>query len=135
MSQPRDAADSATDGIFDPGALLESIDHDLEAFGELAALFLMTSSEQVDVISRALEAGDLARARAATHGLKGSLALFAARPVIDSLVRLEHDCRDAVGFDRRSRAVEVAVLVARVRASLVAYCARRGIDLGAGTTG
>lgn len=126
------AAGTAT--LFDPAQFLESIDHDVAVFGELSALFLATSVDQTARLAVALDAGELAAARDAAHGLKGSLALFAARPAIDAVERLEVDCRTGAAFDRRQRGAEVAAIVDAVRVALVDYCAARGIDLTAPPT-
>ena len=117
--------------LFDPAQFLESIDHDFAVFGELAALFLATSVDQIALLTGALEAGELAAARDAAHGLKGSLALFAARPAIDVVQRLEVDCRTGAAFDCRQRGAEVAAIVGAVREALVDYCRDRAIDLAA----
>ena len=117
--------------LFDPSMFLESIDHDLVVFGELAALFLTTSVDQVAILGKALDAGELAAARDAAHGLKGSLALFAARPAIEAVERLEIDCRTGVKLDPQERGAEVSGIVAAVRAALVDYCRVHRIDLTA----
>ena len=131
MTHDNNPAAASKVALFDPSMFLESIDQDLAVFGELAALFLATSVDQTAILAKALEAGELAAARDAAHGLKGSLALFAARPAIEAVERLEIDCRTGAPFDRRQRAAEVTAIVAAVRAALVDYCRVHRIDLAA----
>jgi HPt (histidine-containing phosphotransfer) domain-containing protein len=131
MTATTNPAARSAGALFDPSTFLESIDQDLAVFGELAALFLTTSVEQTAVLAAALDAGDLAAARDTAHGLKGSFALFATRPAIDVVARLEADCRTGATFDRRQRGAEVTAIVDAVRAALVDYCNAHAIDLSA----
>lgn len=131
MTDATNPLPASAGALFDPSTFLESIDQDLEVFGELAALFLATSVDQTATLAAALDGGDLAGARDAAHGLKGSLALFAARPAIEIIERLEIDCRTGATFDRRQRGAEVTAIVDAVRAALVDYCTARAIDLDA----
>lgn len=114
---------------FDPAPLLESIDHDFAAFAELAAMFRHSASGQLAALAAALENQDRSAAREIAHGLKGSLALFAARSAIDVLSALEEDCRQGTAFPVERRLGEVCEVVNAVNAGLLDCCAAHGVPL------
>ena len=48
----------------------------------------------LDELRRALRAGDALRSQRASHRLKGSVSIFAARPLIESVEQIEEFGRD-----------------------------------------
>lgn len=95
-SAPASASGVGTAGVFDgchslidPVALMEHFDGDLDLLHEITETFLAHCPELVGKIGRAIAARDAESLRCAAHSLKGSVANFGAREVVDVAFQLE----------------------------------------------
>ncbi len=81
--------EAAAVGVFDQGAALASVDGDENFLRELAACFLEDCPRLLEGIRGAMTGGDATRLARAAHALKGEVAHFGGKEVIDAARQLE----------------------------------------------
>jgi HPt (histidine-containing phosphotransfer) domain-containing protein len=109
--------------LFNPEPFLLSIDNDVQAFAELAAMFDAMCDAQLARIAFAIADGDAAEACAAAHALAGSLALFGAAPAVTLTQSIEASCRRrSVPREAAGLLEGAAVALAELRIELRDYC-------------
>jgi HPt (histidine-containing phosphotransfer) domain-containing protein len=109
--------------LFNPEPFLLSIDNDVQAFAELAAMFDAMCDAQLARIAFAIADGDAAESRAAAHALAGSLALFGAAPAVALTQAIETSCRRrGVPLEAAGLLERAAVALAELRIELRDYC-------------
>jgi HPt (histidine-containing phosphotransfer) domain-containing protein len=74
---------------FDRATALARVGGDLDLLKEIAALFLDEYPRALEAIHKGLATGDAQMIERSAHGLKGSVANFAARAVVDAAFHLE----------------------------------------------
>ena len=80
---------SQAPSTFDPSRALAQVGDDAELLGEIAELFFEDSPRMLADIEAAIELGDAKALRYAAHALKGSVANFAADPLVGLSAQLE----------------------------------------------
>ena len=75
--------------VLDRAAALARVGGDLDLLKEIAALFLEEYPGSLDAMHKALVSGDAKTIERTAHGLKGSVANFNARIVVDAAFQLE----------------------------------------------
>jgi CheY-like chemotaxis protein len=85
------AADSpaTVQPLLDREEALGRVDGDPELLEEIASLFLESCPAWLDDLRRGIAESDVDAVRRAAHTLKGSAASFAARPLVESALRVE----------------------------------------------
>lgn len=83
-----------TPQVFDPNALLATVDDNLNLVAELTQIFLEDGPEQLGRIRAAIGKRDALALERAAHTLKGSAVNFHAEPLKQAAFRLERMGRD-----------------------------------------
>ncbi len=84
---PETAEDSQ--GILDWDQAVQQSEIPSEALSDMAAMFLVETPKLVKECQSAIETGDAKSLRRAAHTIKGSAAIFAARPATEAALHLE----------------------------------------------
>jgi two-component system sensor histidine kinase/response regulator len=106
------SADSQT-VILDRTVALARVGGDIELLKEIAELFLEEYPQVVSDLHKALEAGDSKAVERTAHGLKGSVANFGARAVVDAALELER-------LGRAQKLAEVSHVLSSLELALAA---------------
>ena len=75
--------------MLDRAEALARVGGDIELLKEIAALFLEDYPRSLDEIHRALAVRDAKTVERSAHGLKGAVANFGARAVVDAAFQIE----------------------------------------------
>jgi len=99
--------------VLDRDVAMARVGGDVELLKEIAALFLEEYPRVVSELHKALEAGDAKAVERSAHGLKGSVANFGARSVVDAAFELEQ-------MGRTQKLAEVAQVLNSLELALAA---------------
>jgi CheY-like chemotaxis protein len=84
-----DAVPRSYDPVFDPGAVLDSLEGDSELLREIAGIFLAQFPKQMEKIRAAVSSRDPKLLERAAHALKGTAANLLAQGVVEAAFKLE----------------------------------------------
>jgi len=92
---------------------LARVGGDIELLKEIATLFLQEYPRVLSDLHKAVEAGDAQGVERSAHGLKGSVANFGARAVVDAAFELEK-------LGRAQKLAEVSQVLSSLELALAA---------------
>jgi HPt (histidine-containing phosphotransfer) domain-containing protein len=99
--------------VMDRTVAMARVGGDAELLKEIAGLFLEEYPRMLNDLHKALEAGDSQGVERTAHGLKGSVANFGARVVVDAAFELEQ-------LGRAQKLAEVPQVLTTLELSLAA---------------
>jgi len=97
--------------VLDRATALARVGGDLDLLKEIAALFLEEYPRELEVMRKALAAGDAYTLERSAHGLKGSVANFGAPAAVDAAFQLEQ-------FGKTAKLDQVPVALAALERAL-----------------
>ena len=103
-------------------------DYGAETLGEVVAIFISSSTEQIEAVRAALACGDIKRLEREAHSLKSAAASLGAEELSGIAARLEEECakgnefgKDVCGELCRTLCDEQARAVAAIEAHMESF--------------
>ncbi|MFH2123333.1 MAG: Hpt domain-containing protein [Pseudomonadota bacterium] len=90
------------------------VDNDEELLQELIMIFKDSSASDMAILVQAVEAGDPAEARGASHSIKGAAASLGFEAIRDVTMVIEQDCREGSLTVAREKIAQLETLLAQV---------------------
>ncbi len=91
------------------------VDNDEELLQELIAIFKDSSASDMAILTQAVEKGDPAEARGASHSIKGAAASLGLEAIRDVAMVIEKDCREGSLAVAREKLSQLEALLALMR--------------------
>ncbi|MDD3814688.1 MAG: Hpt domain-containing protein [Desulfocapsaceae bacterium] len=82
-----------TDLCWNKEFAMGQVDNDEELLHELIMIFKDSSASDMAILTQAVENGDSAEARGASHSIKGAAASLGLEAIRDVAMAIEQDCR------------------------------------------
>ena len=91
------------------------VDNDEELLQELIAIFKDSSASDIAILTQAVEKGDAAEARGASHSIKGAAASLGLEAIRDVAMVIEKDCREGSLVVAREKLPQLETLLTQLR--------------------
>lgn len=91
------------------------VDNDEDLLQELITIFKDSSASDMAILVQAVEKGDPAEARGASHSIKGAAASLGLEAIRDVAMSIEKDCREGSLVVAREMLPQLEALLALVR--------------------
>lgn len=91
------------------------VDNDEELLQELITIFQDSSAADMAILTQAVEKGDPAEARGASHSIKGAAASLGLEAIRDVAMFIEKDCREGSLTVAKEKLPQLGTLLALLR--------------------